>query len=97
MRYPPELRRQALDLLAVGEPVKKVAVDLGLKERTIYQWRRRYLPHLRRGRSIPHAGAELNAARRRITELETELAVLRRATDLLCDAVSPKGDSRQYM
>ncbi|MFD7441450.1 transposase [Streptomyces sp. NPDC059909] len=96
MSYPPELRSRALDLLAVGEPVKKVAVDLGLNERTIYQWRRRYLPHLRRGRSVPPAGGELKAARKRITELETELAVLRRATELLCDATSPKGDSGRY-
>ncbi|WP_351237744.1 helix-turn-helix domain-containing protein [Streptomyces sp. NPDC002133] len=96
MSYPPELRRRALDLLAVGEPVKKVAVDLGLKERTVYHWRRRYLPHFRSGRSVPHTGSDLKAACKRISELEAELAVLRRATELLWDATSPKGDSRQY-
>ncbi|MDI9889012.1 transposase [Streptomyces sp. HNM0645] len=96
MSYPPEVRRQALDLLAVGEPVKKVAVDLGLSERTLYQWRRRYLPQLRHQRYFPDAGTELTAARRRISELETEVAVLRRATELLRDAMSPKDDSRQY-
>lgn len=96
MSYPPEVRRQALDLLVVGEPVKKVAVDLGLSERTLYQWQRRYLPQLRHQRYFPDAGTELRAARRRITELETEVAVLRRATELLRDATSPKDDSRQY-
>jgi hypothetical protein len=39
---------------------------------------------------------DLRAARRRIAELESELAALRRATELLCDVVSPKGDSRQF-
>ncbi|WP_406102524.1 transposase [Streptomyces sp. NBC_01003] len=93
-RYPPELRRKALDLLADGEPVKRVAVALGLSDQTIYQWRRRHLPHLSRG-AQPSTGTDLRAARRRIAELESELAALRRATDLLRDVVSPKGDSRQ--
>ncbi|GAA1237901.1 MULTISPECIES: helix-turn-helix domain-containing protein [Streptomyces] len=96
MRYPPELRRKALDLLADGEPVKKVAVALGLSDQTVYQWRRRYLPHLSRGGPKPSTGMDLRAARRRIAELESELAALRRATELLCDVVSPKGDSRQF-
>ncbi|WP_431947237.1 transposase [Actinacidiphila sp. bgisy167] len=93
-RYPPELRRKALDLLAAGEPVKKVALDLGLGDQTIYQWRRTHLPHLGRPRSSPVDTAELTAARKRIAELETELAVHRRATELLRDVVSPKDDSR---
>jgi transposase len=38
--------------------------------------------------------AELTAARRRIRELETELAIHRRATELLGKVVPPKGDSR---
>jgi hypothetical protein len=37
--------------------------------------------------------AELVAARRRIVELETELAATKRAAELLKEAVSPKGDS----
>ncbi|WP_223281052.1 helix-turn-helix domain-containing protein [Streptomyces antnestii] len=95
MRYPPELRRKALDLLADGEPVKKVAVALGLSDQTVYQWRRRHLPHLSRGgRPEPSTGLDPRAARRRIAELESELAVLRRAIELLRDVVSPKGDSR---
>ncbi|GGJ66652.1 transposase [Streptomyces brasiliensis] len=94
MRYPPELRRKALDLLAEGEPVKKVALALGLSDQTVYQWRRRHLPHPGRAGHAPPAGADLKAARKHIAELETELAVLRRAMELLRDVVSPKGDSR---
>jgi len=40
--------------------------------------------------------AELRAAKRRIRELETELAVTRRANELLKEQVaSPKGGSKQ--
>jgi hypothetical protein len=38
---------------------------------------------------------ELRAARRRISELETELAVHGRAAELLKEAVRPKGGSRR--
>jgi hypothetical protein len=38
--------------------------------------------------------AELTAAKRRITELETELAIHRRASELLGKVVPPKGGSR---
>ena len=38
--------------------------------------------------------AELTAARKRIRELETEVAIHRRATELLKDRADPKGGSR---
>lgn len=38
--------------------------------------------------------AELVAARKRISELENELAIHRRATALLGDVVPPQGDTR---
>ncbi|RFC77437.1 transposase [Streptomyces sp. AcE210] len=94
-RYPPELRRKALDLLTDGEPVKNVAVTLGLSDQTVYQWRRRHLPHLGKGRPELSTGTDLRAAHRRIATLESELAALRRATELLREVVSPKGASRQ--
>jgi transposase-like protein len=96
MRYPPELRRKALDLLAEGQPVKKVAVALDLSDQTVYQWRRKHLPHLGRAGRTNSARAELTAARKRIAELETQIAFQRRATELLRDVMSPKGASRQY-
>lgn len=39
--------------------------------------------------------AELAAARRRIAELETELAIATRSTELLKSVVLPKGDSKR--
>ncbi|MFF1401426.1 IS3 family transposase [Streptomyces sp. NPDC058287] len=90
MRYPPELRRQALQILADGEPVKNVAAALGLPGPTLYQWRRRHLPHLGRSGHAPSTGSDLAAARRRITQLETELAAWRRVSELLREVLSPK-------
>jgi hypothetical protein len=48
-----------------------------------------YLARVTRGVDV-HA-----AARRRIAELETELAIHRRAADILKEVVPPKGGSRR--
>jgi transposase len=96
-RYPPEFRRRVLDLIAAGRWVTSIAVDLGVSDQTIYTWRKRELidTGVEPGLSTVEA-AELCAAKRRIAELETELAVTRRATELLKEQVtSPKGGSKQ--
>jgi transposase-like protein len=93
--YPPEFRRKVLDLLKAGRTVQQVAADLQISDQTIYSWRRqdRIDTGLEPGVSSADQ-AELVAARRRIAELETELAVTRRASELLREVVSPKGGSR---
>jgi transposase len=94
--YPAEFRRRVLDLVAAGRPIKAVAADLELTEQTIYAWRRqdRVDRGLQPGLSSSER-AELIAARRRIRELETELAVHRRATELLRGDADPKGGTRR--
>ena len=93
--YPAELRRRVIDLLATGRKVADVARDLGVSEHAIYGWRRQEQvdrglePGLSTGEK-----AELTAAKRRIRELEAELAVHRRAAELLKDATDPKVGSR---
>ena len=78
--YPPEFRRKVLDLLAAGRSVAVLSADLGVSAQTIYNWRRQ--DAIDRG-LVPGLSsteqAELKAAKRRIAELETELAVTRRA------------------
>src|ERR1700757_1305814 len=93
--YPPEFRRKVLDLIEAGRKVADVARDLGISDQTIYSWRRqdRIDRGLEPGLSSAEK-AELVAARKRIRELETELAVHRRATELLKDRTDPKGGSR---
>ncbi|MFI6772216.1 transposase [Nocardia sp. NPDC050412] len=96
-RYPEEFRRKVLDLVAAGRPVAQVAADLDISDQTIYTWRKQELidtgqvPGLTRGEQ-----SELSAAKKRIRELENEVAILRRARELLSEPNDPKairGDS----
>jgi transposase len=93
--YPPEFRRKVLDLVASGRSVADVARDLEISQESIYTWRRqdRIDRGLAPGLTSVEA-AELTAAKRRIAELEAELAVHRRASELLGKVVPPKGGSR---
>jgi transposase-like protein len=93
--YPAEFRRRVLDLVEAGRPVADIARDLGISDQTVYNWRRQ--DRVDRG---DEAGlttterTELAAARKKIRELEAELAVHRRATELLKESADPKGGSR---
>ncbi len=93
--YPAEFRRRVIDLLGTGRKVADVARDLGVSEQAVYGWRRqeRIDRGLEAGVSTPER-AELAAAKRRIRELEAELAVHRRATELLKETSGPKVGSR---
>jgi transposase len=93
--YPAEFRRRVLDLVEAGRKIADVAADLGISDQTIYSWRRqdRIDRGLEPGLSSAEK-AELVAARKRIRELEVELAVHRRATELLKERTDPKGGSR---
>jgi transposase len=96
-RYPPEFRRKVLDLIAAGRSVASIAADLGVSDQTIYTWRKQELIDTGQVPGLTTVeAAELRAAKRRIAELETELAVTRRANELLKEQVaSPKGGSKQ--
>jgi transposase-like protein len=93
--YPPEFRRRVLELIEGGRKVAEFAHHLGISDQTIYTWR----PQDRVDRVL-EAGltsaekAELVAAQKRIRDLVTELAVHRRATELLKGETGPKGGSR---
>jgi transposase-like protein len=84
-----------VDLLETGRKVADVARDLGVSEQAIYGWRRQEQIDrgIEPGLSTVEK-AELIAARRRIHELEVELAVHRRAAELLKETSHPKVDSR---
>jgi transposase-like protein len=75
--YPAEFRRKVLDLVESGRAVAEVATVLGVSSETIYTWRRqdRIDKGLAPGISSTEL-AELTAAKRRIAQLEAELAVL---------------------
>lgn len=89
--YPPEFRRRVLDLIDAGRRVADIAHDLDVSEQTIYTWRRQH--RIDQGTEAGLSSgerSELHAARRRIAQLETELAIARRATELLKDVKPPK-------
>ena len=93
--YPPEFRQRVLDLVATGRHVGDIARDLGISDQTVYSWRRqaRVDQGVEAGLTSVER-AELAAARRRIRELESELAIHRKAAELLKEATSPEGGSR---
>ncbi|ANQ75806.1 MULTISPECIES: transposase [Rhodococcus] len=94
-RYPEEFRRKVLDLVAAGRPIAEIAHDLQVSDQTIYGWRKQDLidtgqvPGLSRLEQ-----SELTSAKRRIRELENEVAILKRSRELLKEPHDPKGDSR---
>src|SRR5437588_9865963 len=93
--YPPEFRRKVLDLLRAGRSVAELVRDLQISDQTIYNWRRQELIDTGQLPGITSTDqAELVAARRRIAELETELAIHRRAAQLLKEAVPQKAGTR---
>ena len=95
-RYPAEFRRRVLELIAEGRPVAEVAADLGISTQAIYNWGKQ--DQIDRGESSGLTStdrAELVAARRRIAQLEAELAATKRAGELLRDVVPPKGSSKR--
>lgn len=94
--YPAEFRGKVLDLVESGRAVAEVATVLGVSSETIYTWRRqdRIDKGLAPGVSSTEL-AELAAAKRRIAQLEAELAVHRRASELLGQVVPPKGATKR--
>ncbi len=95
-RYPAEIRRQVVELARSGTLVAQLAATFGMAETTIYNWL--YQEKVDRGEvdglSTDRA-LELAAARRRIRELETELAVSRKVNEVFLDqSLAPKASTR---
>ena len=93
--HDPVLRRRAIDLLGSGKSVREVAEELGVSGQSVYSWRRQYRVDSGQepGLTTPELN-ELNAARRRIKNLEAELAIHELATKVLKEATDPKGGGR---
>jgi transposase-like protein len=74
--YDAEFRRRVVELVRAGRPVRVVAAELGLAEATVYRWKAQDQVDrgVKPGTSTSERG-ELAAAKRRIRELETELAL----------------------
>jgi transposase-like protein len=90
--YPAEFRRRVLDLVNSGRKVADVARDLGVSDQAIYNWRRqdRIDGGLKPGTTSAEL-AGLTVAKKRIRELEVEVAIHRRVTEQLKEHADPKG------
>lgn len=95
-RYSAEVRRQVVALARSGTSVAQLAETFGMSEATIYNWTKQ--EQIDRGevegRSTEQA-LELAAAKRRIRQLETELAVSRKVNEVFLDQeLAPKASTR---
>ncbi len=75
--YAPQFRAMVVEQVRAGRSVTEVAADLELAQGTVYRWVRQ--DRIDRGElaGTPSAeSAELRAAKRRIAELEAELATV---------------------
>ena len=95
-RYPPELRAQIVQLARAGTRVAQLAKTFGISEASIYTWLKQ--ERIDRGEidglSTDQA-VELAVAKRRIRQLETELAVSRKVNEVFLDQhLPPKGSTR---
>ena len=78
---PAEFRRRALDLVAAGEPVARVARDLGISESCLRRWMGQADVDAGRSEGLTSAEKrELVELRRRNRVLETEIEILKRAS-----------------
>ncbi len=78
---PPEFRRRALDLVAMGEPVAQVAKGVGISEGTLRRWMAIDAVDSGRVEGLTSAEKrELIELRRKTRVLEMENEILKRAS-----------------
>jgi transposase len=78
--YPPQFRREAVQLLRSGVALKQVAADLGVSEQTLRNWRRQGDIDAGRAEGLTSAEREeLRALRRQVRRLEQEREILKKA------------------
>src|SRR3954452_18373558 len=78
--YPPEFRRQAIELVRSGTPLKKVAAELGVSEQTLRTWRHRQDIDAGRAEGLTtDEREELRRLRRENRRLQQERDILKAA------------------
>jgi transposase len=82
--YPPEFRREAVQLVLGGRSVKDVAGALGCSEQSLHNWVKRHqLDSREREDGLTSAEREeLRELRKRVKRLEQERDILKRAAVL---------------
>lgn len=95
-KYPVEVRHQVIELARSGTKVAQLAATFGMSDATIYNWLKQ--EKIDRGEIAglsTEEALDLAAAKRRIKQLETELAVSRKVNEVFLDQdLAPKASSR---
>ena len=80
--YPPEFRREAVELLRLsGRPLKQIAAELGVSEASLRSWRQRADIETGKAEGLTRdERAELRELRKRLRVVEMERDVLKKAT-----------------
>jgi transposase len=90
--YPPEVRRQVIQLARSGTRVAQLSATFGMTRQRSSNWLTQ--ERIDRGEQAGKTAAqqlELAVAKRRIKQLETELAVARKINEVfLKEGISPK-------
>lgn len=89
-RYPVETRGQVVELARAGTRVAQLAETFAVSEATIYNWLKQ--DRIDRGEApglSTEGQMELVAAKRRIRQLETELAVSRKVNEVFLEQNLP--------
>jgi transposase-like protein len=94
--YPAELRRQTCERMLAGEAIRDLVEELGISEATLQRWKRQALIDTgRRPGVLSYAADPLAQARLRIKELEDELELVKKASELYEQGrADPKASSR---
>jgi transposase len=79
--YPPEFRREAVQMLRAGRTPKELAASLGVSEQTLRNWRRQDEADRQERTDVPTSAEleELRALRRENARLKQERDLLKRA------------------
>jgi len=95
-RYPAQTRQQVVDLARSGTRVAQLAETFGMSEACIYGWLKP--KRIDRGEApglSTEGQMELAAAKRRIRQLETELAFSRKVNEVFLEQdLPPKASTR---
>jgi len=94
--FPVEFRRRAVALVRAGKPITTAAAELGVSAAAIHNWVRQDQIDrgARPGITTPES-IELTKAKKRIRQLEDEVAILKKASKLFEeDRPHPKGFTR---